>query len=191
MCWMHARRGFFKAKKKGDSVADEALDLIGELYAVEALAKERAAGDPDALLVHRRQLRDERSRDLVTRLKLWCAAQRVLPKTQLDQAIQFVEARWTSLEVFLSDPRVPLDNGEAERQIRTPVLGRKNYYGTRSEAGARVAEVMLSLIQTCIQQDVEPFGYLREAATRARKLPGTTYLPREHKTASSQAGATA
>lgn len=186
MCWMHARRGFIKAEKKGAVEADEPLDLIGELYAIEALAKERAAGDPDALLLHRRQLRAERSRDLVSRLEVWCASQRVLPKTQLHQAIEFVKARWPSLKVFLADPRVPIDNGEAERQIRGPVVGRKNYYGTRSERGARVAGLMFSLIQTCRMLGVDPHAYLTEAATRARCVPGTVYLPHEHLAKASQ-----
>jgi transposase len=191
MCWMHARRGFIKAAKKGDPVANQALDLIEKLYAVEALAKERADGDAEALLHHRRQLREERSRDLVTQLEVWCAKQRVLPGTQLHQAIQFVEARWDSLKVFLTKPQVEIDNGEAERQIRNPVVGRKNYYGTRSELGARVASLMFSLIQTCIKLGVDPFAYLLEAATRAREMPGTVYLPHEHRTDSSQASAQA
>jgi len=191
MCWMHARRGFIKAAKKGDPVADEALDLIEELYAVEALAKERAGGDREALLQHRRQLREERSQELVTKLELWCANQRTLPGTQLHRAIQFLQARWKSLKVFLSQPGVEIDNGEAERQIRNPVVGRKNYYGTRSEKGARVASLMFSLIQTCTQLGVDPFDYLLEAATRARRVPGTIYLPHEHQTDSSQVDAQA
>lgn len=186
MCWMHARRGFIKAEKKGAVEAAEALDLIGELYAVEALAKERADGDAEALVEHRRQLRRERSADLVTKLEVWCAAQRVLPGTQLHQAIEFVKARWPSLKVFVTDPRVPLDNGEAERQIRGPVIGRKNYYGTRSERGARVASLMFSMIQTCLMLGVDPHDYLTEAATRARREAGTVYLPHEHPTSSSQ-----
>ena len=186
MCWMHARRGFIKAEKKGAVEAAEALDLIGELYAIEALAKERADGDVDALIEHRRQLRRERSADLVTKLEVWCAAQRVLPGTQLHQAIAFVKARWPSLKVFVTDPRVPLDNGEAERQVRGPVVGRKNDYGTRSERGARVASLMFSLIQTCTMLGVDPHAYLTEAATRARREAGTVYLPHEHPTTSSQ-----
>jgi len=186
---MHARRGFIKAEKRGAVEAAEPLDLIGELYAVEARAKERAAGDPDALLAHRRQLRAEHSHDLVRQLEVWYASQRVLPKTQLARAIGFMNARWPSLKVFLSDPRVPLDNGEAERKLRGPVVGRKNYYGVRSERGARVASLMFSLIQTCTMLGVDPYGYLIEAATRARRLPGSVYLPHEHLMYSSQEAA--
>ncbi len=186
MCWMHARRGFIKAEKRGAVEAAEPLDLIGELYAVEARARERAAGDPDALLAHRRQLRAEHSHDLVSQLEVWCASQRVLPKTQLARAIGFMNARWPSLKVFLDDPRVPLDNGVAERKLRGPVVGRKNYYGVRSERGARVASLMFSLIQTCTMLGVDPYSYLIEAATRSARVPGTVYLPHEHLMNSSQ-----
>jgi transposase len=185
MCWMHARRPLFKAAKNGPE-PDDALDLIDELYAVETLAKQRAAGDPAALLEHRRRLRDERSRDIVRRLELWAAAQRPLPKTQFHKGVEFLKARWPSLKVFLDDPRVPLDNGEAERQIRRPVLGRKNFYGTRSERGARVASVMFSLIGTCTLLDVDPFEFLTEAIERGLRNPGSVYLPHDHPTNSSQ-----
>ena len=186
MCWMHARRGFIKAAKKGAIEAERPLDWIGELYAIETMATEQAKGDSSAWLEHRRRLRNQRSRDLIHQLEVWCAAQRVLPGTQLHDAIGFVRRRWPSLKVFLEDPAVPLDNGEAERHIRGPVVGRKNYYGTRSERGARVASLMFSLIQTCTLLGVDPHAYLLEATTRARLLPGTAYLPHEHLAASSQ-----
>lgn len=185
MCWMHARRGLFNSEKDHPE-AGEALDLIAELYAIEALAKERAAGDRDALLRHRRELRDARSRDVVRQIEVWCSAQRVLPGTRFANAIGFLTDRWTSLKVFLDDPRVPLDNGEAERQIRRPVLGRKNFYGTRSERGARVASLLFSLIGSCTLLGVDPFDYLVEAAERALRDPGSAYLPHEHPTISSR-----
>lgn len=61
-CWMHGRRGFIKAARQGEVEADTALDLIAELYAVEAEARARAAAVADedereaALLEARREL---------------------------------------------------------------------------------------------------------------------------------------
>ena len=46
---------------------------------------------------------------------------------------------------------------------------------------------MFSLIQTCIMLGVDPYSYLVEAATRARRLPGSVYLSHEHRTDSLQA----
>jgi transposase len=184
-CWMHARRPLFKAEKNGPE-ATTALDLIGELYAVEAEAKELAGDDLDALLHHRQRLRQERSRGIIDQLGAWRDAQRPLPKTQYAKGVDFLKSYWTVLTRFLDDPRIPLDNGEAERRIRGPVIGRKNYYGVRSERGARVASLFFSLIATCKQHDVDPFAYLMEATRRGLRSPGTVYLPWDHPTQSSQ-----
>jgi hypothetical protein len=36
-------------------------------------------------------------------------------------------------------PQLPLDNDRAERALRTPVTGRKNFYGSGAEWAARLA----------------------------------------------------
>ncbi len=83
--------------------------------------------------------------------------------------------------------KVDIDHGEAERQLRNPVVGRKKDQGTRSERGARVASLMFILVQTCTLLGVDPFDDLLEAVTRARRRPGTVHLPHKHRTESAQA----
>ena len=178
-CWMHARRPFFKAAKHTPE-AEEALDLIAKLYAVEDEADQLAAADPDARLEHRRRLRADKSAAILAELDLWRRTQRALPRTQFAKGLTFLDRHWPALTRFVEDPRIPMDNGEAERQIRVPVVGRKNYYGTRSELGARVAAAMFSLLGTCKLLGVNPRDYLTEAATRAIRDPGSVYLPHDH-----------
>lgn len=180
LCWMHARRPFFKARKD-EPRARRALDLIGQLYAVEDEATQAARGDPQALLEHRRRLRDERSRGIVAELELWQNSQRAMPKTQFYEGLQFLANHWTHLKRFLDDPRIPLDNGEAEREIRGPVVGRKNYYGNRSERGAAVAGLFFSLLATASKLGLNPEEYLTTAALRALLNPGTVTLPQDYK----------
>jgi transposase len=72
-----------------------------------------------------------------------------------------------TLRRFLDDPRLPLDNGDAERCIRPVVLGRKVFHGARSEAGTRVAAVLYSLIESCSLEGVDAIDYLEEATKRA------------------------
>lgn len=180
MCWMHARRPFFKAEKNTPA-ATRALDLIDELYAIEKQAKVASAGDEAALLSHRKRLREERSAAVIAKLDLWRRSQRAMPKTKFHDGLQFLENHWTELTRFLKDARIPLDNGEAERQIRGPVVGRKNYYGNRSEEGARVAGLFYSLIGTAIKLGLEPCAYLTTAALRALNNPGTVTLPQDYK----------
>lgn len=180
LCWMHARRPFFKARKD-EPRAKRALDLIGKLYAVEDEAVEAARGDPNALLEHRRRLREERSRSIVAELELWQQSQRAMPKTQFYEGLQFLKNHGTHLKRFLDDARIPLDNGEAEREIRGPVIGRKNYYGNRSALGAAVAGLFFSLLGTARKLGLNPEEYLTTAALRALLNPGTVTLPQDYK----------
>ncbi len=43
-----------------------------------------------------------------------------------------LQNHWHGLIVFLTNPAVKMDNNSAERAIRNPVIGRKNYYGSGS-----------------------------------------------------------
>ncbi|RME22281.1 MAG: hypothetical protein D6798_16205 [Deltaproteobacteria bacterium] len=125
----------------------------------------------------RRRQRDARSRPLIERLDQWRQDVVRLDGTVLAEAVDHLDCPWTRLLLFLDDPRIPMDNGHAERQIGGPVVGRKNYAGNRSEAGARVAALFFSLIGTARNRGVDPHDYLVTAATRARENLGSVFTP--------------
>ncbi len=58
--------------------------------------------------------------------------------------------------LFLEIPEVPLTNNEAERTIRQAVMGRKNFYGSRSIDGADVAAVIYTIIESCKKVELDP-----------------------------------
>lgn len=61
-CWAHARRKFFDLHAANQSqLATQALDYIGELYAIERDAKTLDA-------TQRRRLRQERAKPIVDKL---------------------------------------------------------------------------------------------------------------------------
>ena len=53
-----------------------------------------------------------------------------------------------------------MDNNSAERALRTPVVGRKNYYGFGSIWSARLAAIMLSVLQTVLLWGLNPRHWL-------------------------------
>jgi transposase len=55
---------------------------------------------------------------------------------------------WVGLTVFVEHPEVPMDNNEAERRERGPVVARKNYYGSGALWSGRLAAMLFSLFQT-------------------------------------------
>jgi transposase len=90
-----------------------------------------------------------------------------LPESGLGQALKYMSNRWTGLTRFLTDPRVPLDNGATERAMRGLAVGRKKHYGSRSRRGTEVAAFSYSLMETAKLCGVDPKRYLREAALAA------------------------
>jgi transposase len=103
-CWAHARRKFtnvVKVRKKHrskradpKSLADEALDYIGDLYQIEKAAKRQ---ELDAAGIC--QLRQEKAKPLLTKFKKWLDAKQPLtpPKSLLGQAIGYTLSNWKKL----------------------------------------------------------------------------------------------
>jgi hypothetical protein len=59
------------------------------------------------------------------------SAMKLLPKSKLGQAIGYMRNNWEALKRFLSDGRLPIDNNEAERDLRCIAIGR-NYAESRA-----------------------------------------------------------
>jgi transposase len=174
-CWAHVRRKYLDVEHAFPAQVREVVDLIGEIYAVDRLCPTGPPGDD-----LRRRLRNERSREVVERIRAWAvtAKTRTLPESGLVKAIDYMLGMWKGLVRFLDDPRIPLDNNGTERGLRGVVVGRKNHYGSKSRRGTEVAAIFYSLIESAKLAGVEPKAYLRravEAALRGEKAP----LPHE------------
>jgi len=180
-CWAHARRKFVEAEPSYPLQCAKALDLIGQLFAIEREAPCVAVPETLEALELRRRLRAERSVPLLGEIKTWAEQTRpsVLPRSGLGKAIDYLLGHWQGLRRFLDDPRIPLDNNSAERALRGVVLGRKNHYGSRSKRGTEVAALFYSLCETAKLAEVEPRAYLLEATRRALETPGAVTLPHE------------
>ena len=95
----------------------------------------------------------------------------------MGKALNYMLKLWSGLTVFLDNPDVPLDNNAAERALRGVVVGRKNHYGSRSKRGTEVAALFYTMMETAKLSGIDARTYLRQAATRAIKKPGTVTLP--------------
>jgi transposase len=67
---------------------------------------------------------------------------------------------WHGLTVFVERPEVEMDNNAAERILRNPVVGRKNYDGSGSVWSAHLAALMLSVLQTILLWGLNPHHWL-------------------------------
>jgi transposase len=78
------------------------------------------------------------------------------------------------LLTFLERDNVDATNNHGERTIRPAVLMRKNYYGNRSERGADVQAVLMSVFRTLEMRGIDPLEYL-EKALRANLARGERF----------------
>jgi transposase len=181
-CWSHVRRKFIEVQEFYRGPCDEILSLIGELFAIERglPARRRLPDDaPGETLRVIGDVRATQARRIVARIRDWAYAQRCTPESGLRKAIDYMLGLWVGLTRFLDDPRVPLTNNLAERELRTVVVGRKNHYGSKSRRGTEVAAILYSLLETAQLIGVEPKAYLIEATRRVIKHPDVIFLPHD------------
>ena len=176
-CWAHVRRKIFDSEKSYPE-AKEVIELIGKLYKVEADAKEII--DEKERLKYLKKMRQEKSKPVTKQIRDWMLNQRVMKKSKIGKAIKYTLKLWDKgLLSFLENPEISIDNNHTERSIRAVTIGRKNFYGSRSNQGAKTAGIFYTLIETAKLQGVDPSLYLKEAAIRAIQTPGTVTLPKD------------
>ena len=71
--------------------------------------------------------------------------------------------RADSLWTFLDHEDVEPTNNASERSLRHAVIWRKLSFGTQSPAGSRFVETLLSVIETCRQQNRNVFAFVTQA----------------------------
>jgi transposase len=156
-CWSHARRGLVDAARTGDCLALEGLNIIKELFFVDALS--RKAGDTAFQRQARRALL---SRPITDKIHSWVETYRpcIPPKSPLGKALRYIHNQWERLLLFLDDGNIELTNNRRERELRRLVLGRKNWLFTWQDLGGHRTAHILSIIATCIAFEVNPRAYL-------------------------------
>jgi hypothetical protein len=70
--------------------------------------------------------------------------------------LKTVERHWEGLTRFLDNPELPLDNNAAERLLRTPVVGRKNFYGSGSKWSGEFGAMIWTLNETSFRGGFNP-----------------------------------
>ena len=161
-CMAHARRKFMDLLLANQSsLAQTALDLMGQLYGVERRVKDESADK-------RLQVRQSESAPIADQLHRWLRAQRekVPDGTASAKAMDYSLKRWVALTRFIEDGNLPIDNNHDEQQIRPWATGRKNWLFAGSLMAGQRAAAITSLIQSAKLNGLDPYIYLRDVLTR-------------------------
>jgi hypothetical protein len=88
-------------------------------------------------------------------------------------ALDYARERRLGLEVFLSDPDVPIDTNHLERALRAIPMGRKSWNFCWTELGAKQVGIAQSLIVTCRLHRLDPYSYLVDVLQRVGQHPAS------------------
>ncbi len=170
-CLVHARRNFFDAAMNFPEECQFVISTLAEVYRFDAEAKKQDM-TPEQRLRHHQ----ENSAELMEELEYWLDEQieqkKVEPNSSLGDAIYYMLNHWEQLTAFLRTPNAPLDNNICERALKKAILHRKNSLFYKSEHGAAVGDMFMSLIYTCEQAGVSPFDYLTALQDYAGQVEG-------------------
>jgi len=168
-CLAHGRRQFVDVAANFPEECLYVLEILQDVYRNDVLAKNQGMLPEQRLEFHQAN-----SGPKMDELKAWLIAQieerKVEPNSGLGEAITYLLKYWNELTLFLRQPGTPLDNNVCEQALKKAILHRKNAYFYKTENGARVGDLFMSLIHTCELNGVNPFDYLTELQKHADEL---------------------
>lgn len=169
-CNAHCRRKFYELVITWPKIVVKIIGWYSTVFANEKLAPS------DPLL--RLKWHQDHSASAMQQMKSYCDAlikqKEVEPNSSMGKAIAYLNNHWEELTLFLRLPGVPIDNNATERLIKQSVRNRKNAYFYRNETGAKIGDILMSVMETCILNDANPWEYLvaiQEYQKDVRKNP--------------------
>lgn len=158
-CLAHGRRQFVDVADRFPEECRFVLEQLREVYKNDDIAREQKMSAEERLRFHR-----EKSEPVMEGLKKWMeqelAERKVEPNSGLGEAMGYMRNHWHKLTLFLKEPGAPLDNSICERALKKAICHRKNSLFYKTQNGARVGDVYMSLIHTAELNDADPFDYL-------------------------------
>lgn len=188
-CWAHVRRDFLDAARSYPELEARMfawVEDIRELYHINELRvlfwdNELPLNEQSKVFLARHkalsdklsQMEERRTADLADK-ELHHAERK---------ALESLKNHWQGLTHFVERPEIPMDNNAAERVVRNPAMGRKNYYGSGSIWSAELAAMMFSVFQTLQLWKINPhhwlYAFLQACAENGGNSPSNldSFLP--------------
>lgn len=168
-CLAHGRRKFVDVFTKFPDECEYVLKVLKAVYWNDEIAKKRGMTPAERLRFHRKK-----SGPGMEKLRSWMAEQirekKVEENSGLGEAMGYMIKHWTELTLFLRQPGAPLDNNIVERALKKAILHRKNSLFYKTDNGARVGDIFMSLIHTSELNGVDAFDYLTQLQEHAKEV---------------------
>jgi transposase len=181
-CWAHARRKIDECRKAFPVQVAKLESLIRMLYDTEAQIKDF---DDESKLARRQSL----SRHVLAQIDEYLSSDsmsplKVLPKSNLGIAANYVRRHWAALNAFTCDASIPIDNNDCEQLMKRVATGRKNWLFKGSLAAGERAANLMTIIGSALRNDLDVHAYLEDVLRRvlAGETDWTVLAPHAWKT---------
>ena len=168
-CLGHGRRRFVDVVENFPEEVRTVLEILAKVYKNDAAAQQENLSPQERLIFHQ-----QKSGPLMQELHDWLEHQfeqkKVEPNSSLGEAISYMLKHWQALTLFLRVPGAPLDNNICERALKKAILHRKNSLFYKTQNGARVGDIFMTLIHTAELAGANAFDYLCELQRHTREL---------------------
>jgi transposase len=158
-CIAHGRRKFVDVVNNFPEECRHVLEILREVYRNDAHCRNEGLSPDDRLAFHQTY-----SGPPMTALESWLTEQfethQVEPNSGLGRAISYMRNHWSKLTLFLRQAGAPLDNNIVERALKKAILHRKGSLFYRTQHGAHVGDLFMSLIHTCQLCGANAYDYL-------------------------------
>lgn len=168
-CLAHGRRQFVEVNERFPAECRHVLEALEKVYRNDAMARKQNLSAENRLTLHQTQ-----SGPVMDELRDWLKRQfdeRLVERNSgLGGAINYLRKHWEKLTLFLRVAGAPLDNNICERALKKAIMHRKNSLFYKTQNGAAVGDLYMSLIHTCELNGVNPFDYLNELQRHADEV---------------------
>jgi len=160
-CLSHGVRKFKDIVDWFPSEAQRVLSNLKHVYEYDQEAKQAQLSDAARLAFHQKH-----SQPILDQLKIYIDTQLKFsglePKGRLAGAYQYLQNHWPELTQFLRVFGAPLDNNLVERMLKLMIRRRKASYFFKSTHRADIGSMIVSLIATAEQANVNVIDYLTQ-----------------------------
>lgn len=158
-CLAHGRRQIVDEVTNFPAECRYMLEALGKVFKHDDDCRQQDLSNDERLAYHQ-----EHSAPVMAELEHWIQAElaghRIEPNSGFGRALQYLQKRWSRLTLFLRVAGAPLDNNICERALKMAIRHRNNSLFYRTEYGAYVGDVYMTIISTTILHHENPFDYL-------------------------------
>lgn len=158
-CWSHIRRDFVRIRDGYNSLrgwADGWIERINGLFGQNN--RRLAVRDQPEAFAREDQVLRRLVADMETQRDQELTEETL--HTAQEKALESLYTHWDGATLFVDHPEIPMDNNQAERCLRNPVVGRKNYYGSGAVWSGILSAMLFTLFQTYLKNHLDPQQFL-------------------------------